>query len=86
MTIGESGRVRAKVECDSGIVHGKLEGDLVARRKITLHTTARVHGKIETAGIVIEEDATFEGQIVIGSNDAPEPIPPPKPMTPDQPV
>ena len=67
--IGDSGTVHAKVEADFVVVRGTVEGDIVARRKITLHKSARVVGEICTAGIVVEEGARFTGRIVIGAGE-----------------
>jgi len=70
VVVGPSGHVRAKIESDSVVVLGVVEGDILARRKITLHKTAQVTGEIRTAGIVIEEGARFRGRIAIGSDEA----------------
>ena len=47
-----------------------VEGDIAARRKITLERTAVVIGDLTTPGIVIEEGAKLKGRIVIGSDAA----------------
>ncbi len=69
VVVGPSGHVRAKIESDSVVVLGVVEGDILARRKITLHRSAQVTGEIRTAGIVIEEGARFRGRIAIGSDE-----------------
>jgi cytoskeletal protein CcmA (bactofilin family) len=69
VVVGPSGFVRAKIEADTVVVLGVVEGDILARRKITLHETAQVNGEIRTAGIVIEEGARFKGRIAIGSDE-----------------
>ncbi len=71
LVVGESGRVQARVESECVVIHGTFEGDIRARRKITLHRTARVTGDLSTAGITIEEGARFQGSIVIGAEEAP---------------
>ncbi|MDH3211885.1 MAG: polymer-forming cytoskeletal protein [Myxococcales bacterium] len=70
VVVGPTGIVRARIESDSVVVLGVVEGDIIARRKITLHETAQVTGEIRTAGIVIEEGARFKGRIAIGSDAA----------------
>lgn len=67
--IGQPGAVEASIRAGSVEVHGSVEGEIVADRKITLHKTARVIGDLQTAGIVIEEGASFRGCIVIGDGD-----------------
>lgn len=71
LIVGEAGRIQARVDSECVVIHGTLEGDVRARRKITLHKTARVTGDLSTAGIVIEEGARFQGSIVIGADDTP---------------
>jgi cytoskeletal protein CcmA (bactofilin family) len=51
-------------------ISGVVEGDITARRKITLEKTAVVKGDLNTPGIVIEEGAKLKGRIVIGSEEA----------------
>jgi cytoskeletal protein CcmA (bactofilin family) len=66
--IGEAGRVHACIEADDVQVAGIVEGDITARRKVTLGRTAVVVGDLTTPGIVIEEGAKLKGRIVIGSD------------------
>jgi cytoskeletal protein CcmA (bactofilin family) len=71
LTVGEQGSVIAAIEGDTVVIAGEVQGDITARRKITLERTARVTGDLCTPGIVIQEGATLEGRIMIGG-DAPE--------------
>jgi cytoskeletal protein CcmA (bactofilin family) len=66
--IGEGARVRASISADEVQISGVVEGDIAARRKITLERTAVVKGDLTTPGIVIEEGAKLKGRIVIGSD------------------
>jgi cytoskeletal protein CcmA (bactofilin family) len=65
--IGEGARVFASIEADEVQIAGAVEGNIAARRKITLERTAIVKGDLTTPGIVIEEGAKLSGRIVIGS-------------------
>ena len=65
--IGESGRVHSSIDAETALIAGQVEGNIVARHKITLSKTARVKGDLSTPGIVIEEGAKLRGRIVIGS-------------------
>ena len=69
VTIGPSGRVRARIRAQSVVIEGELHGDIEARGEITLHKTARVFGDLTTEGIVVEKGAKVEGRITIGSAD-----------------
>ena len=66
--IGEGARLFANITADEVQIAGAVEGDIVARRKITLERTAIVKGDLTTPGIVIEEGAKVSGRIVIGSD------------------
>jgi len=66
LTIGEKGSVFASIEGDTIVIAGEVKGDITARRKITLESTARVTGDLTTPGIVIQEGARLEGRIMIG--------------------
>lgn len=66
--VGEGARVYACVDADEVQIAGIVEGDIAARRKITLERTAVVVGDLTTPGIVIEEGAKLQGRILIGSD------------------
>ncbi len=70
VVVGESGRIHATIDSDCVVIYGSVEGNISAKRKITLHKTAHVTGDMRTAGIVIEEGAKVKGHIVIGATDA----------------
>ena len=88
LTIGEKGSVHASIEGDTVVIAGEVKGDITARRKITLESTARVTGDLTTPGIVIQEGARLEGRIMIGGGPAPEAAQTaaPKPRAPEKPV
>jgi cytoskeletal protein CcmA (bactofilin family) len=66
--VGECAKVFARIEADDVTIAGLVEGDITARRKITLERSAVVVGNLTTPGIVIEEGAKLKGRIVIGSD------------------
>lgn len=67
--IGEAGTVLADVTAETVEVSGEVRGNITARTKLTLTRTARVTGDLTTPGIVIEEGATLQGRIRIGSEE-----------------
>lgn len=69
--VGEGARVFASIAADEVQIAGIVQGDIAARRKITLQRTAVVTGDLTTPGIVIEEGAKLKGRIVIGSDAEP---------------
>lgn len=66
--VGEGAHVCASIAADEVRISGVVEGDIVARRKVTLERTAVVTGDLTTRGIVIEEGAKLKGRIVIGAD------------------
>ena len=68
VTVGETAVMRASIEADAVLVGGEVNGNITARRKVTLLPTARVTGDLITPGIVIEEGAKLEGRIMIGAD------------------
>jgi len=73
VTIGNGGKVSARVRAEAVLIDGEVHGDIEARTEITLRKTARVHGDLKTEGIVIERGAKVEGQITIGPSNRAEP-------------
>jgi cytoskeletal protein CcmA (bactofilin family) len=67
--VGEAARILASIEAEEVQISGVVEGNIAARRKITLERTAVVIGDLTTPGIVIEEGAKLKGRIVIGSDE-----------------
>jgi len=68
VTIGQEAIIRARIQADNVVVHGTVEGDIVAQGEIILHKTASVSGELHTAGIVVERGAHLKGCIVIGGD------------------
>ena len=67
--IGEAALIEASISAQEIIVFGEVKGDVVAKRKITLESSARMTGDLSTPGIVIEEGAKLSGRIVIGAEN-----------------
>jgi len=64
--IGETGRVRARIEAPEVVVAGELVGDIVASRRIELTATARVTGSLASPVLVVAEGGIFEGRCRTG--------------------
>ncbi len=67
--LSRSARVHADIDAEAAVISGEVRGNVTARRKITLDSTARVTGDLITPGIVIEEGARLRGRITIGGED-----------------
>jgi cytoskeletal protein CcmA (bactofilin family) len=65
LTIGPNGRVRANLEARNVIVHGRVDGNVVASDRVDLRKSASLTGDISTARVAIEDGAYFKGTIDI---------------------
>ena len=65
LTIGPNGRVRANLEARNVIVHGRVDGNVLASERVDLRKSASLTGDISTARVAIEDGAYFKGTIDI---------------------
>jgi len=63
LTIGKQGRVTADIHATSVIVEGELNGDIHSDVLVSLAKGAVVTGNIYCARLVMEEGATFNGNV-----------------------
>ena len=61
--IAEQGSFSGRVVIDVAEIHGRFEGDLMARKKLVVHATGQVSGKIRYGKIVIEEGGEVSGDV-----------------------
>lgn len=76
--IGEKGIVKGKIFAANIDIMGSVTGDMVATNTITLKSTAKVTGNIQTVTIVIEQNAVLNGNCKMGKFEpqaAPAPAP-----------
>jgi cytoskeletal protein CcmA (bactofilin family) len=62
LRIGPSATVEARVEVDDLVVEGSLAGQVLARRRVRLCSTARVRGEVETPSLALEEGSHLDGR------------------------
>jgi cytoskeletal protein CcmA (bactofilin family) len=43
------------------VIHGTINGDIIATQRLELGRAAKVHGNIQTPSLIIEQGAIFEG-------------------------
>jgi cytoskeletal protein CcmA (bactofilin family) len=61
LIVGANGKVDANIEVAVAIIHGTINGDIVATQRLELGRAAKVNGNIQTPSLVIEQGAVFEG-------------------------
>ena len=62
LTIGESAVINAQITGSTVVVHGRVTGDIVARKRLEIRAPGKVIGNISTPSLVINEGVVFEGQ------------------------
>ena len=68
--IAESGAFNGKVDVDVAEVRGEFRGEMTARRKLVIHASGRVSGKIRYGKMLVQEGGVMSGDI--GSIEAAE--------------
>ncbi|HKP48340.1 MAG TPA: polymer-forming cytoskeletal protein [Pyrinomonadaceae bacterium] len=61
LIVGANGKVDANIEVAIAVVHGTVNGDIIATQRLELGRAARLNGNIQTPSLVIEQGALFEG-------------------------
>lgn len=61
LIIGTNGQVDANIMVGAAVIHGTVNGDIVATERIEMGRTAKVVGNVQTPSLNIEMGAVFEG-------------------------
>lgn len=61
LLVGQTGDIQAEMEVDVLIVSGQITGNIIARERVELKSTARIFGDIVTPVLVLEEGVIFDG-------------------------
>jgi cytoskeletal protein CcmA (bactofilin family) len=61
LIVGANGKVDANIEVAVAVIHGTINGDIIATQRLELGRAAKVNGNIQTPSLVIEQGAVFEG-------------------------
>jgi len=61
LIVGANGKVDANIEVAVAIIHGTINGDIIATQRLELGRAAKVNGNIQTPSLIIEQGAVFEG-------------------------
>ena len=73
LLVGERGEVEAAVEVGAAIVSGQIKGNITARERVELRSTARIYGNIVTPVLVLEAGVVIDGQCKTNRQEASEP-------------
>ncbi|CAN5546141.1 MAG: polymer-forming cytoskeletal protein [Pyrinomonadaceae bacterium] len=61
LIVGANGKVDANIEVAVAVIHGTINGDIIATQRLELGRAAKVNGNIQTPSLVIEQGGVFEG-------------------------
>jgi len=61
LIVGANGKVDANIEVAVAVIHGSINGDIIATQRLELGRSAKVNGNIQTPSLIIEQGAIFEG-------------------------
>ena len=61
LIVGNNGKVDANIEVAIAMIRGTVNGDIIATQRLELGRAAKLNGNIQTASLMIEPGALFEG-------------------------
>src|SRR4029079_15614928 len=61
LIVGANGKVDANIEVAVAVIHGTINGDIIATQRLELVRPSKVNGTIQTPSLIIEQGAMFEG-------------------------
>ena len=68
--IGETARVKARIQARTVVVEGEVEGSIEARQRLALLPSARVRGELRTLRLSLAEGAVVQGPCRAGESAA----------------
>lgn len=71
LTVGKKGHVKAEIHSSVVEARGKIEGEIHSKDVVHLYSTAVVQGTIHCARLIVDDGATFEGQIGMAKDEKP---------------
>jgi len=68
--IAENGAFNGKVDVDVAEIRGTFTGDMTARKKLVIHASGRVSGKIRYGKMLVQEGGEMSGDVsALGPNE-----------------
>ena len=61
--IAEHGSFAGKVDVDVAEIRGTFQGEMTARKKLVIHASGRVSGKIRYGKMLVQEGGEMSGDI-----------------------
>ena len=73
LIIGEHAVVHADITAGAIEIHGKVFGNVEAKRSIEVFTTGRVHGDLRTPTLVVQQGGVFDGRSTMSADKDSQP-------------
>ena len=70
LVLGEEGLVEGSVRVGELIASGRIVGDIIASRRVSLNKSARLRGNLVAPSVVVEDGAVINGQLRMTESDA----------------
>jgi len=61
LVIGETAEVNGQITVNTLTVHGKVNGNITAKKRLVIYPPGKILGDIQTPVLVVSEGAVFEG-------------------------
>ena len=72
--IAEHGAFNGKVDVDVAEIRGDFQGEMTARKKLVIHASGRVSGKIRYGKVLVQEGGEMSGDVgALGAEVSPTP-------------
>jgi cytoskeletal protein CcmA (bactofilin family) len=81
LTIGPSGRIAADLEASDIVVHGKVQGSLLAAERVRVTATGNTRGTITSQRLSVEGGAEIHGRVETIRTEEPSALRPTAPTT-----
>lgn len=69
LIVSTSGKIIGNVKGSSIMVSGTIQGDMDSNGRIEVSATGRINGNIKTKSLIIDENAVFQGQCTMNTQE-----------------
>jgi cytoskeletal protein CcmA (bactofilin family) len=69
LTIGDSAVIKSEIHVSHIIISGEIRGNIIAAKRVEIHTPGKVFGNIYAPVVVIDEGVIFEGNCRMQKTD-----------------
>lgn len=77
VTIGKGSEIKGNISANAVVVAGTINGNMTARDKIQMQSTAKVFGDIKAKRLSVEDGVTFVGRSEVNPSGSAAAAPPP---------